>query len=352
MQQGQIILKKCASGQIRARVRLCEQAPPPRAAVGGALSKHQNLQINEKTGEVHQAPPVLRLEAKRLIREYSSAIERAYGRERCIFLTGTLPGSSIEAMTELAKCQKTIQRRLRQWLQDVAACSVAAVIVWEYQKRGALHLHILVGHQDGSVVRKIRRGFKRYWVRLLQRLSAASGVDLFGKSDGSSHRMTPHVVRAWAQPVRKSVSAYLAKYLSKSCVVSGPPGVTSISRLWGATSVARQLLHSFTETALTVALPIEECLKHWEKLVSLPSVAAVPTFGWNRRYSNTEKAMAVCASFSNQERVWQDCMQSLDCAFLALDDIIRSLTTVQAPPLPYLAGVAAFFGGRAIDTGD
>lgn len=348
MSNAQLILSKRASGQIRARVRLCDQAPPPRAAVGGALSKHQNLQTDETTGEVRESAPVLTLHGKRLISEYAAAIERKYGKQHCIFLTGTLPGSTVEALTEIAKCQKTIQRRLRQWLHDVTACSVAAVIVWEYQKRGALHLHVLVGHDDSRKLRLIRRGFRQYWVGLLSRLSDERGVDLFATSDGRSHRTTPHVVRAWAQPVKKTVSSYLAKYLSKSGGSNVPYGAKHISRLWGATRQARLLWKSFTELVISAPAPLSEVGALWEAVHTRLSVAVVPMFTWERMYSQSERALAACLSSEQQEHHWNSLVTELGCTWV--EPVIQlSTQSTEDTSAPYsLERTCLLFGGKII----
>lgn len=352
MSQAQLIISKRATGQIRARIRLKEQAPPPRAAIGGALSKHQNLQMDESTGELRKPVKGLRLEAKRMISEYSAAIERHYGKDHCIFLTGTLPGSTMESIREIAKCQKVIQRRLRQWLADVSASCVAAVIVWEFQKRGALHLHCLVGHENSRVLRIIRRGFRRYWVGLLDRLSTSSGVDLFAKSGGGSHRMTPHVVRAWAQPVRKSVAAYLAKYLSKSFTGVTLPADISVSRLWGATAKARGLCRSFTDIAVSVELHIEKALALFDRVQSSLAVAAVPLFSWNRRHSLSERALAACPSYTLQGSLYSQLLQTLDCDWVPGVIVFPVQSTDDAPPLGSLGAALSIFGGRLISQGD
>lgn len=151
--------------------------------------------------------------SRRNIREFTTAIDCLYGRSS-LFLTGTLPGSTDEAITTFARLSSEIQTRVTQYIRDHAPHS-KYVFVWELQKRGALHCHIAVGVFNKRTKREIKRTFHRYWCRLLKRLSFREGVDLFGRREGGSWASQPRMVRAIAQDVRQSVARYLAKYLSK-----------------------------------------------------------------------------------------------------------------------------------------
>lgn len=350
--KARLIVEKRASGQLRARIRLCDQrVPPPRVAAGGALSEHQNLQMDSETGELLRKAKTIRLEAKRLIMEYASAIERTYTKSNCLFLTGTLPGSSLASVEVFSAWQKNIQRRLRQWLADLCACSVAAVIVWEYQKRGALHVHLLVGCDSLQQARQIRRNWRRYWVGLLERISTESGVDMFERSDGRSWRTMKHAVRAWAQPVRKGVSAYLAKYLSKSKPANIPATACEPSRLWGATQKARSLLRSCTSFARTAAISLDDARAAFKLVLDLCSAAAVPTFTWTRRFSPSEQAMAACFTWGSDDRAFETLKARLSFDEGAVLEL-HTQATVNAPAPPYPELVRLVFRGKLITSED
>jgi hypothetical protein len=88
--------------------------------------------------------------------------------------------------------------------------------VWEYQKRGALHLHVAVRLQDGVECQRLKNTWKRRWIALIDKIGERSGTDMFQKCDGTTWQDRRWVVRTDAQTVEKSVSRYLSKYCSKT----------------------------------------------------------------------------------------------------------------------------------------
>lgn len=181
--------------------------------------------------------------ARRRVQECVSVMEETYGK-RCVFITGTLPGSSKRAMQALASFSGLVVQRFTQWLRDSGA-GESWVLVWEFQKRGALHLHAVVASDDVLVLRKLERGFWKYWVGLVVRISQLAGVDLFETVNGGSWFALRRVVKANCRPVTKSVARYMSKYLSK-----GPTGRGADVRMaedrayplswWGAAKALRR----------------------------------------------------------------------------------------------------------------
>lgn len=191
--------------------------------------------------------------ARNTIRWSASALEQFFGRSNCVFLTGTLPGSTVEACEVFARYSSWIMDRLQKWLRKHFSidCSFDGgpvrsrlfhLGVWELQTRGALHYHALVATQSP---RELIDKFHPYWIRLLSYLSDATGVDLFARRTGGSWRPYPHVCRADAQVVVKSCSSYLAKYLGKS--YSGSlPGLPP-ARWWACTRSARDCIDLYKQ---------------------------------------------------------------------------------------------------------
>lgn len=187
--------------------------------------------------------------AKSYLGECAAAIERKMPGAS-LFLTGTLAGSTPEAIKGFSDWSGLIIERLTQWLRDVAPGAMWCW-VWEFQERGALHVHGLVAVYSKKLRRKVKRGFAKYWKHLLHSLSDDTGIDFFARGNGGTWRRTDRVVRATASVVRKSVRAYLAKYLSKSRSKQGsfsPAGGTlpmSPLRWWGCNVSTRRAVASF-----------------------------------------------------------------------------------------------------------
>lgn len=174
------------------------------------------------------------LNAKRSLLRAGGAIDRLVKSPReVIFLTGTLPGSTPEAIEAMARYSAFALHRLKAWINKHVPHK-KDFYCWELQRRGALHLHYAVVVTEQSVRRRIIDGFAGQWYRILERISDESGVDLFGRSGGGTWRGQPERCQFYAQEVEKSVAAYLSKYCSKDAgkVADGvrayPP-----TRWWG-----------------------------------------------------------------------------------------------------------------------
>lgn len=132
-----------------------------------------------------------------------------------VFLTGTLPGGTMDAFVTLASWSSAIVDRLKSWISKHEKATYS-MYVWERQKRGALHLHYAVRLSDPSARSAVLAGFKSWWYRQMCRISDDSGVDVFEwKGGAGTWRGKCEVIQADAQLCEKSISSYLAKYASK-----------------------------------------------------------------------------------------------------------------------------------------
>lgn len=160
----------------------------------------------------------------------AAAIENACGIAGCLMVTFTLPGSLYAARVALESYSALVIERLRQllkqWEREEPDSEFGMVSVWEYQERGALHLHVLIGHRhkDGSPVHVERIRYTgeylrwEWWPLLLCEISDLAGVDMFAKHRGFTwghryHEIGKHCVDY--QFVKKSVRDYFGKYLGK-----------------------------------------------------------------------------------------------------------------------------------------
>lgn len=164
--------------------------------------------------------------AKRFVREAGATVDNIQ-RERVVFLTGTLPGSSLAAVEALARWSGWAVRTLKQWVRDTVD-GAEFFGVWEFQRRGALHLHMCVAAPDVVAAKLIKQRWKKRWIRLIDSIGHRSKVDMYERADGGTWASKKWVTRTDAQTVEKSVANYLGKYLSKGAeaarrVCASPP---------------------------------------------------------------------------------------------------------------------------------
>lgn len=191
-----------------------------------------------------------RLQARRTILRVGGAVDKS-GR-RSVFLTGTLPGSTQAAMREIAAWSGYIVNRLNQWLRrhKPEGEDFYAFYAWEWQKRGALHLHYCLASSDESYLSYVVEGFRAFWKGLIDDISKLSGSDCWARRDGGTWRGFG-VLEADAAYTRKSVAAYLSKYVCKGSAGNG--GDVSRdryypSRWWGCSRGLLRCTKSLTDS--------------------------------------------------------------------------------------------------------
>ena len=210
------------AGETRLSLSLQESAQKQRGSEAGGALLDSSVQV-QVADNVHrwQRPgwgkvPRQRLfskKARKLCKESAAYLEFVHGLG--VFLvTATLPASTSEAYLAMAAESAYLHSRVRQHVRDVARGS-SCLFVWEWQKRGALHLHLAIAHRNKRLMGKFCREFKCFWIKLLERVSLRSGVDLFRRYDGYDWRERPEKIQVDAQKVKKSLRCYLSKYLSK-----------------------------------------------------------------------------------------------------------------------------------------
>lgn len=221
----QVILQSEPSGEIRARVVLPSRsarsaksalADGPQAAGCRALVYSAELgELQKHPGGAGSLPRDSQLSrgGKRAIRNAVGLLEQKYGK-RIVFGTVTLPGSTDTASRAVAIWSAKIVELLRKKI-EYSAQGAEWVYVWEWQTRGALHLHIAIAHLDIYKLRRLEREWHGYVYKLWQTVSRLSGVDVFGRRGGGTWVGMAGALRANCEPVRKSVKRYMAKYLSK-----------------------------------------------------------------------------------------------------------------------------------------
>lgn len=223
--------------------------------------------------------------AKRRLKEYGSAIDQG-SLENCIFLTGTLPGSTVAAKKALASWSSWLTSRLAQWFRDRYP-EATFFGVWEYQKRGALHLHVCVRVLDKRDARDLKSVWKTRWIRLLDGVSRRTGIDLFEREQGDSWQRARWVVKTDAQTVERSVARYLAKYCSKTAdkrrrAAAFPPG-----SWWFASASLREFCKQQRIEVTVSSLSLNDGHKLFAsvgaELVAIASVSYPVFNAWDQR---------------------------------------------------------------------
>jgi len=136
-------------------------------------------------------------------------------KHESLFLTGTIPGSTKAAFDAMAKWSSYAVDLLKSHVSKLGVRSAYSMYVWEFQKRGALHIHYCLHIVDPVIRERILSGWKRIWTRVIDAVGQKSGVDMWDRGDGSTWARDKGVLQADAQVVEKSVGSYLSKYLGK-----------------------------------------------------------------------------------------------------------------------------------------
>ena len=197
-------------------------------------------------------PQKFSLYGRRQILRAGGALQKLLPKEDCLFLTLTLPGSTKEAMEAIARYSGMAVQLFQAWI-SYHIPNKLSIYTWEWQKRGALHLHLVVGCPDREKGEWICENLQREWIRILDRISEESGIDVYAKHKGFSWSSDKSVVRVDAQWCEKDVAGYLSKYVSKAHKANKLMNGRSFypSRWYG---VSRPLLQALREMTFSVSL--------------------------------------------------------------------------------------------------
>jgi hypothetical protein len=186
----------------------------------------------------------LRKKARHRIMHLASMMSKE-GRDRTVFLTGTLPGSTDEAIaafnSEAGYVRKIVQTYLPRY-SGIDSSSLDYLYVWEHQKRGALHMHMAVRCETIRDAQVVLFAWQKVWREALVLTAKRTGVDIFAREKGGTWRDSPEIWQVDSQTVKKDVGRYLSKYLSKGgdgACHGFPP------RWWGASVSLRAELRQW-----------------------------------------------------------------------------------------------------------
>lgn len=215
-------------------------------------------------GALPPKPRRFGLNAKRQLIRAGAAMEKSVPIDECLFLTGTLPGSTESAFRAIAEWSGYLVNNLKAWIAKYQNEKLD-FYCWEYQKRGALHLHYCVHIASPTDRDYILQHFHRWWVETLHRIGEKSVCDLFRKNSQKTWVNDPARVRAVAEICRKSPGRYLAKYLSKSAAPKrGAARAFSPSSWWGTSRPLKTLVESMTSVVEVIQGGFHAVCRKWE----------------------------------------------------------------------------------------
>lgn len=258
---------------------------------------------------------VFGLRAKRTIQRVGGVFDRLFRPEECVFLTGTLPGSTDESLRAIACWSGYIVHRLKAWINKYEPGKYD-FYCWEWQQRGALHLHYAVYVHSPSNRELLIKRFRYQWVRLIKSVGEFAGVDMFNTGRGFSHLPTSPKIQAYAQTVNKSVAAYLSKYCSKGHATSESHYCPS--RWWGVSNACRRALEEMTETVTIECLSRNQAEKMYEEVMSITDVLSIKRYTY-RHGSGFGRSIVTyhCPQDSPQD-IWQTLLSKLSMQFTSV----------------------------------
>jgi hypothetical protein len=170
------------------------------------------LDISSKVETVpRERQPALSRYGRNTILRAGSSFEMAPESER-LLLTGTLPGGRREAFAAIAEFSTYASHTLTDWLTRRSP-SCKWLYVWEYQKRGALHIHLVV-ELPKEISAYVKKHFKDEWNRILLSICQLSAVNLYRRTAKYVH--SEKATQADVKVCDRDPSRYLSKYLTKT----------------------------------------------------------------------------------------------------------------------------------------
>lgn len=157
-------------------------------------------------------------------------------------VTLTLPANYTEAFTALAAYSGYAVNRLFQPIRRDYGSDCLWFFVWEYQRRGALHMHICIFHEDENEGQKICARLIDQWHKILCDISEMSGFCLFtAKQKDRCTIRSKH--QHHTSPIKKDVGRYFAKYAGKEeSKQNWYCQKYPVSRFWGSSKMVKEII--------------------------------------------------------------------------------------------------------------
>jgi hypothetical protein len=161
---------------------------------------------------------------------------------QCYEICLTLPADHETAFSAIAEHTYYATNLLFSKLKKDFFGSVSWFYVWEYQRRGALHLHIAVHHPNPEMLPGICESIKAHWIQILLAIGERENICMFSRKDLKSCTISQKWQMHSAQ-IQKAVGAYFSKYAGKTqskqdFFCQKYP----ISRFWGSSRSLKEII--------------------------------------------------------------------------------------------------------------
>lgn len=264
-----------------------------------ALKPRKGFTRNILTGSLDERIPPFGVNQGQKLRECGAAVdlqqEKYGGASRVITLT--LVGDTHEAFECLAANSKYIVNRLFQRVRLIDPSCNNYFYVWEFQKRGALHLHICLWNKSKNMAAKLGAKLVQQWYKILQDIQEGTGVDMFVRRDRKTY--TPK--RKWQsrnEPMRKSAGGYFSKYAGKASKKEERAHIYHLakkyppSRFWGSSKAVKNIIKENTFEYRFESHKTEVSKEYYERIVELlnqKDILSYGTFKWKMEYELTDR---------------------------------------------------------------
>jgi len=216
-----------ADGSVKFRLlRVEKNEPESRSPKSENIKRIPTLDIKKKSqrkpkslsgwGEKSR-PKKFGHSAGQKIRECGAMMDLACGYDPsfCRVVTLTMPSGTHDSFDAMARYSGYVINRIFQPIRRLGLYDSHWFFVWEYQKRGALHLHIAISNPDKQKSFECGEKLVGKWIEILRDIQEESGVDMFLRADGKSYAKEEDYQNL-NQEMRKSCGGYFSKYASKS----------------------------------------------------------------------------------------------------------------------------------------
>lgn len=174
------------------------------------------------------------------------------------FITLTVPGDTASTASHIASWSSYLINSLLQVIRNADRREGTSpsrwFYVWENQKRGVLHLHLVLHHPTPGRSYRLGVDVARNWWNKLKTINKVCEYALFTRRSGKEC-VLPEYWQSDVQPVRKCVASYVSKYVSKESIHPSAKGNKSKSfsppRWWG---MAREVVRAIDSQSSKVTV--------------------------------------------------------------------------------------------------
>lgn len=225
------------------------------------------------------------------IREAGAAIDILCQGDprRARVITLTLPSKHKRAYQEISNYSAYIVNRLFQPIRREQTIS-GWFFVWEYQKRGALHLHICFHNQDRLLSYKLGEKIVEQWYKILDWIQEKTKTPMFAQSGKGFCKVAKFEAKSVNQTMRKGCGAYFSKYAAKTSNKKQTKELRRnaqkypVTRFYGSSDSVKLIIkeYSFELIIDTTEEEIEKVKKEWELRIRGFDIVKEYEYSWSK----------------------------------------------------------------------